>query len=84
MRGLARRQREVLEAIIADIRATGYPPSQGRVAEITGLPSPWIVLDALAKKGYVRQPYPAGAWIPIRDLDGTPLRLELVRGEDLG
>jgi len=81
VKALAKRQRDVLEAIIKDTRDQGVAPTQGRITEITGLPSPWIVLDALAKKGYVRQPYPAGAWIPIRDLDGTPLRLVLERGE---
>lgn len=84
MQGPTKRQREILAKIIEDTRAQGVAPTQNRVAEITGIASPWIFLDALAKKGYVRQPYPAGAWIPIRDLDGAPLRLELVRGEDLG
>lgn len=84
MRGLSDRQKKVLEAIISDVAASGAPPTQGRIADLTKLPSPHQVLKALTEKGYIKQPYAAGPWVPLLDLDGTPLRLELVRGTQEG
>lgn len=80
MRGLSDRQRKVLDAIIRDTHENGTPPTQGRITEITGLPSPHQVLKALAEKGYIKQPYPAGAWVPLLDLSGQPLRMVLEKG----
>jgi hypothetical protein len=40
------------------------------------------MLDAMRQKGYLAQPFKAGAWVPLMTPEGRPLRLHLVEGDE--
>jgi hypothetical protein len=78
MRDLPPQQRKALAAILDTLRDTGAAPTQGRVAEVSGLGSnAGRALGALQERGYAAQAWDAhGApWLPLRDLEGRPVKV---------
>lgn len=76
-KGLTRNQENLLLLVIQECKENG-PPTLARIEELDGR-RVHATLGTLAAQGYLRQPYPKGPWVPLLDLDGTPLRLELTR-----
>ena len=81
MKKLTNHQQEVLKLILDETRTNGFPPSYARLKELTGVRNVHALCDRIIERGWLRQPYEGGPYIPTRDLDGTPLRLVLERGE---
>jgi hypothetical protein len=77
-RKLTKKQAQVLGVIINETRRVGCPPNMRTVEEHLGDPNIWRVVMSLQKWGYIAQPFPAGAWIPLQDAEGRSMRLELV------
>ncbi len=82
MLGLTPKQAQVLEVIIQQTRESGCPPTETRIKEVMQLTSVWRMLDAMREKGYLAQPFKAGAWVPLMTPEGCPLRLHLVEGDE--
>ena len=58
MKGLSKKQKQVLDCIISSIRERGYPPSVREIGRELGLSSPSTVnshLDSLEELGYIRR-----------------------------
>ncbi len=81
MKSLTNRQLDLLKLILDETRASGFPPNYKRLKEITGNTSIANICDRIIERGWLMQPYEGGPYIPTRDLDGTPLRLVLERGD---
>jgi hypothetical protein len=79
-RKLTTNQAKTLQVVIDETRK-GCPPNTGTVIAALNDEWAWRVLQSLQRWGYIQQPHPSGAWVPLRDLDGCELRLELVRIE---
>lgn len=78
MHALPPRQAKTLAAIIESLTTTGAAPTQGRLAEMTGIgPSISTVLTGLRERGYVTQAWEAhGApWLPLRNVDGREVKV---------
>lgn len=76
---LSSQQTRALVAIIDEVRE-GNPPILSRVARRGEMsrPSARAAVDGLIRKGYVRQPYSQGPYIPTRTPEGVGLELRLV------
>ncbi len=79
MKKLTNHQREALKLILDETRASGFPPNYKRLVELTGNRGITMLCDRIIERGWLMQPYEGGPYIPTRDLDGTVLKLELVR-----
>lgn len=75
-----RREYEALRAILDEIKSSGCAPTRGRIAQIMGTPSSSLsrILDGLEAKGLARAAYDAGPWMPLRGLDGQPVKVRAV------
>lgn len=80
MQKLPRVQAEVLTSLIEETSQYA-PPTPGRMSKLLGK-NTRPILVALMAKGYVTQHYLHGPWIPLRDVDGSALRLVLVKDEE--
>lgn len=78
---LRRSQIEILDWIISYTEEHQCGPMQRHVADGIGIANPYRSLSTLAIRGYLRQPYEGGPWLPVRRADGTPLELRLVEVE---
>lgn len=67
-------EQRVLTAVLTDVRQHSVPPTAERVAQLVDTARPSQVLAALVRKGYLEQPYAHGPFIPLRNLDGDPVR----------
>lgn len=74
------REYEALKAILDEIRGGGAPPTRARIGVLMGTAADKIAfaLDGLEAKGLARPLYNAGPWVPMKDLDGTQLRVRFV------
>jgi DNA-binding IclR family transcriptional regulator len=71
----------ILDAMVDDVLDTGVCPTAGRVCEVAESPRNTVnyYLAQLAKLGYVRQAYPRGPYVPIKDSDGIPVVIDVRR-----
>ena len=76
---LSAQHAQLMRTLIAETRVNG-PPTLMRVEEIAGLGAMEALklLRELGMRGFVRQAYNKGPWIPSKTLDGVPLPLQLV------
>ena len=77
LRKLTNGQKRVLQAVIDETRRR-CPPNTNMVSKMVSDGAAWRQLQALQKYGYIDQPHPSGAWIPLQDAEGRSMRLELV------
>jgi len=66
-------ERRTLQAVLDDARQFGVPPTLERIAKLVDTARPAQVLASLVRKGYLRQPYKGGAYIPLCGIDGSPV-----------
>jgi len=64
-------ERQVLAAILDDRSQFGVPPTAERISHLVETARPSQVLASLIRKGYVRQPYKGGPYVPLRRVDGS-------------
>lgn len=74
---LTRIQREVLASIKSLTLQDGCPPVAARIKRAMGrdIRGP---LEELKKLGFVHQPYPRGAFVIVKEVDGTELQLTIL------
>ena len=76
---LPKRQHMILKHIIEETKEQ-CAPTLTRLTDISGV-SYAIVRAAvigLEKKGYIKHPYKAGPYVPVRDLNGEPMQWGLL------
>lgn len=75
-----RREYEALSAILEEIKSSGCAPTRGRLASLMGSPTGSIsrILDGLESKGLAKPAYDGGPWMPLRGLDGQPVKVRAV------
>ena len=71
------REYDTLKGILDALAADGVPPTRGRIAQHMGTDTYGIgrPLTGLRAKGYASPAYDGGPWVPLRGLDGLPVRL---------
>ena len=71
------REYEALKAILDEIRGGGAPPTRARIGVLMGTAADKIAfaLDGLEAKGLARPLYNAGPWVPMKDLEGRPVKV---------
>lgn len=74
-----RREYEVLDAIIQEIKQGAPPPTKARLCEILACEGNALSrpLEGLEAKGLAASPYRGGPWVPKRDLAGQPVALRI-------
>jgi hypothetical protein len=77
---LTRREYEALRTILQEIRKGSPPPTRAQIGRAMGSDGGKIAsfLEGLERKGWASPAYDAGPWLPLRDLDGTQLRVRFV------
>ena len=82
---LRRSQKELVNWIVEFSREHKCGPMQRHVAEAFNTTNAHKSLGILIERGYLTQPYEGGPYLPLKDVDGTPIKIELVReGEASG
>lgn len=74
---LTRIQKEILEEIINLTARDSCPPTGTHAAASIGR-NVKATLVALVEKGYLKQSYSRGPYVPVKDAQGKPLRLAVL------
>ena len=74
---LTRIQKQVLEGVISLTVKEGCPPTGTHAAESFGRNIKGTLLS-LTERGYLKQSYARGPYVPVKDVDGKPLRLAVL------
>jgi hypothetical protein len=77
---LTRNQESILQLVIKDTKEQQCAPTLARVCALDGRQVRQALVQ-LAHKGYLRQPYEGGPWVPVRSPEGRALTVVVMDGE---